>query len=86
MVVDVLDSPIGCIKTGHAVGLFKDRWHKMVQASGTSEKEEVFCSLRIGVTNLILTRGIRLAIQLFQYHSYCSVDDIEQTCDNDDMD
>ena len=86
MVVDVLDAPVSCIKTGHAVGLFKDRWHKMVQASGTAKEEYVVGGLGVGGTNLIFIGGIRLTIQLFQYHPYCSVDDKEKTCDNDDMD
>ena len=58
----------------------------MVQASGTSHEEQILIGLRIGVTNLVFIGGIRLTIQLFQYQSHCSVNDKEQTCNDEDMD
>ena len=85
MVVDILDAPVGGIETGHAVGFFKDGWHEMVQTSGTAHEEYIVSGLSVSITNLIFIGGIRLTIQLFQYQSCCSVDDEEQTGDDEYM-
>lgn len=86
MVIDILDAPVCCIETGHAVCFFKDRWHKMVQASGTAYEKHVISGLCVGITYLIFVGSIRLTIKLFQHQPGYPVDDEEQTCNDEDMD
>ena len=85
MVVYILNAPVGGIETGHAVVFFKNRWHKMVQTSGTAHEEQVIRGFCIGITDFIFVGGIRMTIQLFQYQSSCPVEDEEQACDDENM-